>query len=66
MADQSEPSKRRDVDEKPQPHQESEDTTASERTTAPQSAYTSSHVGTGLVVLLVGLLVVFGVPLLLT
>ena len=35
------------------------------RTTAPQSAFTSSQVGTGLVVLAVGLLVAFGLPLLL-
>lgn len=35
------------------------------RTTAPQSAFTTSQVGTGLVVLAIGLLVAFGLPLLL-
>ncbi|PSQ23696.1 hypothetical protein BRD04_02670 [Halobacteriales archaeon QS_9_67_17] len=37
----------------------------SERTTAPQSDYTNRDVAVGAVVALVGLLVVFGVPLLL-
>lgn len=36
-----------------------------ERTTAPQSAYTMGDVAFGAVVALVGLLVTFGVPLLL-
>lgn len=35
------------------------------RTTAPQSAFTTSQVGTGFVVLAIGLLVAFGLPLLL-
>jgi hypothetical protein len=35
------------------------------RSTAPQSEYTTNQVGTGIVVALVGLLVAFGVPLLL-
>jgi hypothetical protein len=35
------------------------------RTTAPQSDYTQSHVGFGLVVFLVGVAVTFGLPLLL-
>ena len=35
------------------------------RTTAPQSAFTSAQVGTGLVVLAVGLVIGFGLPLLL-
>ncbi|KTG09973.1 hypothetical protein AUR64_10185 [Haloprofundus marisrubri] len=65
MADQSKPSERRNVEEGTEPHQEAEDTMAGARTTAPQSAYTTSQVGTGFVVLLVGLLVVFGIPLLL-
>lgn len=47
-------------------HAESEEATGIwARTTAPQSAFTSSQVGTGLVVLAVGLVVVFGLPLLL-
>jgi hypothetical protein len=33
------------------------------RSTAPQSAYAMSQVGVGLVVLLVGLVIVFGLPL---
>lgn len=36
-----------------------------ERTTAPQSPYTGRQVGTGFLVLLVGLLVTFAIPLLL-
>lgn len=36
-----------------------------DRSTAPQSEYTNSDVGRGLVVLLVGLVIVFGLPLLL-
>lgn len=36
-----------------------------ERTTAPQSPYTMKQVGIGFAVLVVGLLVAFGVPLLL-
>ena len=36
-----------------------------ERTTAPQAPYAGRHVAIGTVVALVGLLVVFGVPLLL-
>ena len=35
------------------------------RTTAPQSAFTTGQVGTGFVVLAIGLLVAFGLPLLL-
>ena len=35
------------------------------RTTAPQSAFTTGQVGTGFVVLAVGLAVAFGLPLLL-
>ena len=35
------------------------------RTTAPQSAFTTGQVGTGFVVLAIGLLVAFGVPVLL-
>ncbi|WP_457590054.1 DUF7550 family protein [Halalkalicoccus salilacus] len=38
---------------------------AAERTTAPQSPYSMRQVGIGFVVLVVGLLVVFGVPLVL-
>lgn len=38
---------------------------ATERTTAPQSPYTMRQAGIGFAVLVVGLLVVFGVPLLL-
>lgn len=37
---------------------------AAERTTAPQSPYTMRQAGIGFAVLLVGLLVIFGVPLL--
>lgn len=40
-------------------------TPLTERTTAPQSPYTMRQVGIGFVVLLVGLLVAFGIPLLL-
>lgn len=48
------------------PEKETETKTPlSERTTAPQSPYTMGQVGVGFVVLLVGLLVVFGIPLLL-
>ena len=36
------------------------------RSTAPQDAFTMGQVGIGFVVLLVGLLVVFGIPFLLT
>ena len=35
------------------------------RTTAPQSEFTTGQVGTGFVVLAIGLLVAFGLPLLL-
>ena len=38
---------------------------AAERTTAPQSPYTMQQVGIGFAILVVGLLVVFGIPLLL-
>jgi len=38
---------------------------ATERTTAPQSAYTTRDVAVGAVVAAVGMVVVFGVPLLL-
>jgi heme-binding NEAT domain protein len=40
-------------------------TPLSERTTAPQSPYSMKQVGIGFVVLLIGLLVAFGIPLLL-
>jgi len=47
-------------------HAESEQATGIwARTTAPQSAFTSSQVGTGLVVLVVGLVLTFGLGLLL-
>jgi hypothetical protein len=36
-----------------------------ERSTAPQSDYTMSDVGTGIVVMLVGVAITFGLPLLL-
>lgn len=36
-----------------------------ERSTAPQSDYTMSNVGTGFIVLLVGVALTFGLPLLL-
>jgi hypothetical protein len=42
------------------------DDEAAGRTTAPQSEYTAQQVGTGFAVALVGLVVVFGVPLALT
>lgn len=35
------------------------------RTTAPQSAFTMGQVGTGLVVMAIGLLIAFGLPVLL-
>ena len=41
------------------------ETAEDERTTAPMQSFTGGQVGTGFVVLLVGLVVVFGVPLLL-
>ena len=41
-----------------------DDTPATGRTTAPQSPYGSDHVRIGILVLIIGLLVVFGVPLL--
>lgn len=37
-----------------------------DRTTAPQSPYTGRQVGIGALVALVGMLIVFGVPLILT
>jgi heme-binding NEAT domain protein len=40
-------------------------TPLAERTTAPQSPYTMGQVGIGFAVLLVGLLIAFGIPLLL-
>lgn len=36
------------------------------RTTAPQSPYSSREISIGIVVLVIGLLVVFGIPLMLT
>ncbi|WP_435195156.1 DUF7550 family protein [Natronomonas sp. EA1] len=39
---------------------------ATERTTAPQSAYTMKDVTVGTLVALIGVLVVFGIPLALT
>lgn len=44
---------------------ESEATGIWARTTAPQSAFTTGQVGTGFLVLAIGLLVAFGLPLLL-
>ena len=65
-ADRSKPSQRRDVDERAVPHQEAEDTTASDdRVTSPMQSFSTSQVGVGVVVLLVGLLITFGIPLLL-
>ena len=64
MSDQSEPSERRAEPERDEPHQEAEDTTASERSTAPQSDYSGKQVGIGFAVLAVGLAVTFGLPLL--
>lgn len=49
--------------------EEEEDSTAAKgiwaRTTAPQSAFTARQVGTGVVVLAIGALIAFGLPLLL-
>lgn len=44
---------------------ESEDAGIWARSTAPQSEFTMGQVGTGLVVLAIGLLVAFGLPVLL-
>jgi hypothetical protein len=64
MVDQSEPSERRDVAEGAEPHQESEDTTAGGRQTAPMGEFTTGDVGLGVAVFVVGLVVTFGIPLL--
>lgn len=54
-----------DSDEHGEQDDEVEGAPVTERTTAPQSAYTMGDVAFGAVVALVGLLVTFGVPLLL-
>lgn len=64
VSDQSRPSQRRDEPERDEPHQEAEDTTAGERSTAPQSDYSGKQVGIGFAVLAVGVAVSFGLPLL--
>ncbi|WP_129115199.1 DUF7550 family protein [Halegenticoccus tardaugens] len=60
---QSAPSERRDAEEEGFEHQEAEDTTAGERSTAPQSAFAVQQVAIGFAVLFVGLVVTFGIPL---
>lgn len=34
------------------------------RSTAPQSSYSSKHVGLGIIIALIGLLITFGIPIL--
>jgi hypothetical protein len=59
-----EPGTREDVVSAPEKEQPDVKVPAAERTTAPQSPYTMRQAGIGFVILLVGLLVVFGIPLL--
>ncbi|MDZ7746084.1 MAG: hypothetical protein U5K28_06055 [Halobacteriales archaeon] len=47
-------------------HDSHESEYATERTTAPQSDYTNREVAAGAIVAAVGILITFGVPLLLT
>lgn len=47
-------------------HDDDHGTPATGRSTAPQSAYSSRDVGIGFVVLLLGLVLAFGVPILAT
>lgn len=62
---EDEPGTQEDVVGAPEKEQPDVKVPAAERTTAPQSPYTMRQVGIGFAILLVGLLVAFGLPLLL-
>jgi hypothetical protein len=62
---EDEPGTQEDVVGAPEKEQPDAKVPAAERTTAPQSPYTMRQVGIGFAILLVGLLIAFGLPLLL-
>jgi hypothetical protein len=62
---EEEPGTQEDAVTAPEKEQPDVKVPAAERTTAPQSPYTMRQVGIGFAILLVGLLVAFGLPLLL-
>lgn len=66
MSDHDDADDAHDGDVEPHEADEHESEYATERTTAPQSDYTTRDVVVGTVVALVGMAVVFGVPLALT